>query len=135
MSKSNPNEFSKITVLDPPERIKKIIMRATTDSESEIRYDEIKKPGVSNLMTIYSLLGDVSIKEIEKRYEGQGYGQFKKDLVEVVNNRLTPIREKYQNILSTGEIMDILKKGAHHADNVATEVLNRVKDKVGFVRL
>jgi tryptophanyl-tRNA synthetase len=134
MSKSNPNEFSKISILDSPDRIKKAIMRSTTDSESEVRYDLIQKPGISNLMSIYSLLEGSSMKDLEKRYAGQGYGQFKKDLVEVVNNHLQPIRERYNEVLSSGEIMNILKDGAHQADIAANKVLDRVKDKVGFVR-
>jgi tryptophanyl-tRNA synthetase len=134
MSKSNPNEFSKISILDSPDRIKKAIMRSTTDSESEVRYDLIQKPGISNLMSIYSLLEGSSMKDLEKRYAGQGYGQFKKDLVEVVNNHLQPIRERYKEVLSSGEIMNILKDGAHQADITANKVLDRVKDKVGFVR-
>lgn len=135
MSKSNLNELSKISVLDTPEHIKKTIMRATTDSDSEIRYDETQKPGVSNLMSIYSLLGDISIIDIEKRYAGQGYGQFKKDLVEVVDSALKPVRETYHTVLSSGEIFEILKNGARHADQISSEVLARAKDKVGFVRL
>lgn len=134
MSKSNPNEFSKITILDTPDRIKKSIMRATTDSESEVRYDLIQKPGISNLMSIYSLIDGIALKDIEKRYAGQGYGQFKKDLVEIVNSHLKPIQDRYHEVLSSGEIIEILKAGAQHADVTANHVLDRVKDKVGFVR-
>lgn len=134
MSKSNPNEFSKITILDSPDRIKKSIMRATTDSESEVRYDEIQKPGISNLMSIYSLIEGTAIKDIEARYAGQGYGQFKKDLVEIVNSHLKPIQARYNEVLSSGEILNILKNGAQNADIAANHVLDRVKDKVGFVR-
>lgn len=134
MSKSNPNPQSKIMVLDDHAKIKKAIMKATTDSEGIIKYDIEQKPGVSNLMTIYSIFSGLSLKEIEEKYEGQGYGQLKKDLVEVVYEGLRPVRERYEEILSSGEIDEILKDGAMRANQVAATVLNRVKDKIGFVR-
>lgn len=134
MSKSNPNELSKIMILDDHARIKKAIMKATTDSEGVIRYDEVEKPGVSNLMTIYSTMSNLSLDEITLKYEGLGYGQFKKDLVEVLFEGLAPIRDRYHEILDSGEIESILKDGAIRANEVANGVLNRVKDKIGFVR-
>lgn len=134
MSKSNPNELSKIMILDDYNKIKKSIMKATTDSDGIVRYDEAEKPGVSNLMTIYASLSDLSLSDIEAKYEGVGYGQFKKDLVEVVYNGLAPVRERYEAILASGEIEEILKAGAEKANFTATEVLNRVKDQIGFVR-
>ena len=134
MSKSNPNELSKIMVLDDHAKIKKAIMKATTDSEGIVRYDESEKPGISNLMTIYSVMSGLSLDEITAKYEGLGYGQFKKDLVEVVYEGLAPVRERYHAILDSGEIEQILREGAVRANQVATDVLNRVKDKIGFVR-
>lgn len=134
MSKSNPNELSKIMVLDDHAKIKKAIMKATTDSEGIVRYDESEKPGISNLMTIYSVMSGLSLDDITAKYEGLGYGQFKKDLVEVVYEGLAPVRERYHTILDSGEIEKILRDGAVRANQVATEVLNRVKDKIGFVR-
>lgn len=134
MSKSNPNELSKIMVLDDHAKIKKAIMKATTDSEGVVRYDESEKPGISNLMTIYSVMSGLSLDEITAKYEGLGYGQFKKDLVEVVYEGLAPVRERYHAILDSGEIEQILRDGAVRANVVATDVLNRVKDKIGFVR-
>jgi tryptophanyl-tRNA synthetase len=134
MSKSNPNELSKIMVLDDHAKIKKAIMKATTDSEGIIRYDEKEKPGISNLMTIYSTMSGLSLDDITAKYDGLGYGQFKKDLVEVIYDGLAPVRDRYHEILDSGEIETILKEGAIHANEVATDVLNRVKDKIGFVR-
>lgn len=134
MSKSNPNDLSKIMVLDDHAKIKKAIMKATTDSEGIIKYDEDNKPGISNLMTIYSVMSGLTLDEITAKYEGAGYGQFKKDLVEVIYEGLAPIREKYEAILASGEIDVILKNGAQKANEVAQVVLNRIKDKVGFVR-
>lgn len=134
MSKSNPNELSKIMVLDDHAKIKKAIMKATTDSEGIVRYDEAEKPGISNLMTIYAAMSGLTLDEITSKYEGLGYGQFKKDLVEVIYEGLAPIRQRYHEILDSGEIESILKAGAANANAVASEVLNRVKDKIGFVR-
>lgn len=134
MSKSNPNPLSKIMVLDDHAKIKKAIMKATTDSDGIIKYDLDEKPGVSNLMSIYSIFTGLALKEIETKYDGAGYGQFKKDLVEIVYEGLRPVRERYEAILSTGEIDTILKEGAQRANAVSQDVLNRVKDKIGFVR-
>lgn len=134
MSKSNPNVHSKIMILDDYDKIKKSIMKATTDSEGIVRFDEAEKPGISNLMTIYASLTDLTLADIEAKYEGLGYGQFKKDLVEVVYEGLAPVRQKYEAVLNSGEIEAILKEGALKANEVASEVLNRVKDKIGFVR-
>ncbi|MBN2899231.1 MAG: tryptophan--tRNA ligase [Clostridia bacterium] len=133
MSKSNPNVHSKICVLDPPNKIKKSIMKATTDSDGIVKYDEENKPGVSNLLTIYSVLSGMTIEELEAKYEGVGYGDFKKDLVEVVQNKLEPIQKRYHEILDSGEIIEILKEGAKKAEAVATPVLNRTKERLGFV--
>lgn len=133
MSKSNENPHSKISVLDSPSKIKKTIMKATTDSEGIIRFDEINKPGISNLLTVYSVLGGISIEEIESKYAGVGYGQFKKDLVEVVVDNLTPLQNRYNEIIDSGEVHTILQDGAKKANEISQEVLNRVKEKVGFV--
>lgn len=134
MSKSNPNVHSKICVLDPPNKIKKSIMKATTDSDGIVKFDEENKPGISNLLTIYSVLGDISIEELEAKYEGVGYGQFKKDLVEVVQNRLAPIQARYNEILESREIIDILREGAEKAEKVAAPVLKKTKEALGFVQ-
>lgn len=133
MSKSDPNIHSKICVLDSANKIKKTIMKATTDSDGIIKYDEENKPGISNLLTIYSVLCDMTIKELEIKYEGAGYGQFKKDLVEVVQNKLAPIQERYNQILEDGEVLKILEKGAQKAEKIAIPVLKRTKEALGFV--
>jgi len=130
MSKSDSEKFSSITVLDTSKEIKKKIMRAQTDSDMIIRYDEVNKKGISNLLTIYSLFSNYSIEELEKKYEGIGYGQFKKDLVEVVINELEPVKDKYNEIINSGEINEILKEGAIRANKISKEILNDVKNKV-----
>lgn len=134
MSKSNPNEHSKITMLDSPAKIKKSIMKATTDSEGIIRYDRDSKPGISNLLTIYSQFSGKSISELELQYTGEGYGTLKKDLVEVVQVEIAKVQDTYNKVLESGEIYDILKTGRERATEISFEVLERVKEKVGFVR-
>lgn len=134
MSKSNPNPLSKICVLDSADQIKKALMKATTDSEGTVSYDFATKPGVSNLLEIYSLLSGNPIPELEAKYAGMGYGQFKKDLVEVTVEALRPVQEKYQQITESGEIDAILKAGAGKAAGYANTVLRRVKDKLGMVQ-
>ena len=134
MSKSNPNPLSKICVLDSADQIKKALMKATTDSDGTVLYDFEKKPGVSNLMEIHHLLSGLSMGELEKKYQGQGYGQFKKDLVEVTTEALRPVQERYQEITQSGEIDEILKSGAEKARHYAEGVVRRVKDKLGMVQ-
>lgn len=133
MSKSNPNEHSKITLLDTPANVKKSIMRATTDSDSSIKYDFANKPGVSNLLTIYSQFTPYSIPDLEAKYEGLGYGALKKDLVEVVNTELLSVQQRFESIMASGEVYDVLKVGRERATKISTEVLDRVKQKIGFV--
>ncbi|WZL73174.1 tryptophan--tRNA ligase [Clostridiaceae bacterium 35-E11] len=135
MSKSAENPLSRISVLDSPSQVKKAIMKATTDSEGEIRYDVENKAGISNLLTIYSLFTNISIPDLEKKYEGVGYGTFKKDLVEVVNQSLAKLQERYQVIRASGEVEKVLKEGAEKAQTVANETLNRAKKNMGFVLL
>ncbi len=134
MSKSNPNEHSKITLLDSPAKIKKSIMKATTDSEGIIRYDRDSKPGVSNLLTIYSQFSKKSIPELELQYANEGYGTLKKDLVEIVQAEIARVQDTYNKVLESGEIYDILKTGRERATEISSDVLERVKEKVGFVR-
>ena len=103
MSKSAENIHSRISLLDEPSKIKKSIMKATTDSNGIVKFDVENKPGVSNLLNIYSVLSGKSISELETMYEGKGYGDLKKDLVEVTVDALTPIKEKYEEIKAAAE--------------------------------
>lgn len=132
MSKSAENIHSRISLLDDPAKIKKSIMKATTDSEGVIRFDPENKPGVSNLMNIYSVLAGVSLEQIEKDYEGKGYGDFKKDLVEITVNALAPIKAKFEEIRYSDELIEILKDGAERANAIAKPVMQRVKDNFGL---
>ncbi|MBM7561015.1 tryptophan--tRNA ligase [Fusibacter tunisiensis] len=133
MSKSNPNEHSKITLLDTPSKIKKSIMKATTDSDGVVKYDRDQKPGVSNLLTIYAQFSGKPIETLEKEYEGQGYGTLKKDLVKVVTEEIETVQARFNAIMESGEIYDILEKGRIRATEISSDVLKRVKEKIGFI--
>lgn len=132
MSKSAENPLSRISLLDEPATIKKAIMKATTDSEGSVRFDIENKPGISNLLSIYSAISGKTIEQLEKDYEGQGYGNFKKDLVEVVVDALAPIRENFEQIRYTDELVRDLKAGGEAANEIACKTLARVKDKFGL---
>ena len=132
MSKSATNIHSTISLLDQPNKIKKSIMKATTDSDGEIRFDVENKPGVSNLMTIYSVLSGESMADIETSYRGKGYGDFKKDLVGVVQESLAPIQARYEEIRHSEQLIRDLKDGAERAGAIAEVVMKRVKDTFGL---
>lgn len=133
MSKSDSNKGC-ILLLDELNVIRKKIMSAVTDSEGSIRFDKENKPGVSNLLNIYATLSGRSIKELEEAYEGKGYGDFKKDLAEVVVNHIKPIQERFNEIRSSKELDLILDEGAIKASKEANKVLNKVMKKVGLLR-
>ena len=132
LSKSAENIHSRISLLDEPSKIKKSIMKATTDSDGVVRFDAENKPGISNLLNIYSVLSGMSIPELEARYEGKGYGDFKKDLVDVVVEALAPIKKNYEEIRHSEELIKILKDGAVRADAIAQKTMKRVKDNFGL---
>jgi tryptophanyl-tRNA synthetase len=135
MSKSNPNAASYIAMLDEPDVIRKKLSRAVTDSGREVKYDPQNKPEVSNLMGIYSHFADMSIVEIEAKYEGQGYGPFKKDLAEQLVAVLEPIQQRYRDIRNSEQVYEVLKKGADEAAVVANATLQEVKKRMGFLVL
>lgn len=132
MSKSAENIHSRISLLDEPSKIKKSIMRATTDSEGSIRFDPENKPGISNLLNIYSVFSGKEIADIEKDYDGRGYGDFKKDLVEVTVDALAPIKERFHEIRDSEELLNTLKEGAERAGAIAEKTMKRVKDNFGL---
>lgn len=133
MSKSNPNPGSYIALLDTPDEIRKKIARATTDSGREIRYDPQNKPEVSNLISIYANCAGISVQEVEARFEGQGYGQFKKDLAEQIIAVLEPLQRRYREVRESGEIGQILKQGAERVNAVAEGTLREAMKKMGFL--
>ncbi|MNJ27142.1 Tryptophan--tRNA ligase [compost metagenome] len=133
MSKSNPNPGSYISLLDAPADIRKKISRATTDSGSEVRFDPVNKPEISNLITIYSQCAEISVAEVERLYEGKMYGAFKKELAEVVVGVIEPLQQRYHEIRESGEIFDILAQGAERASEMAEQTLTDVQRMMGFI--
>jgi len=134
MSKTTSSPNGLIELLDEPSVIAKRIRSAVTDAEREIRFDVAHKPGVSNLLTIYSALGGQRVADLEAAYAGKGYGDLKGDLADVVVGALTPFRERVLGYLAApGELDDILADGAAKARSVAKETLARVHDQVGLL--
>lgn len=133
MSKSNPNQNSYVSLLDDPAVIRKKFSRAVTDSDMCVRYDWDTKPEVSNLLEIYSVFSGESITSIEKQYDGQGYGAFKKGLAEAVITKLEPIQKTYHEIVNSAELDSILKDGAARANETAQATLTAAKRAMGLV--
>ena len=133
MSKSDPK--GDIFLKDDLAVIRKKIMSAVTDSGSEVKYDVENKPGISNLLTIYASLKDISIEEAEKEFVGYRYGDFKKAVADVVVNELETFQKKYREILESKAYEKVLIEGAKKANEVANKTLNRVKKAVGLLSL
>ncbi|MDO4485862.1 MAG: tryptophan--tRNA ligase [Bacillota bacterium] len=132
MSKSAENEHSRISLLDADNKIKKSIMRATTDSDGEIRFDIENKPGVSNLLSIYSAFSGRGIDDIVAQFDGCGYGDFKKELVAITQEALAPIRKNFDEIRESEELIKVLKDGAEKANTIAEKTMKRVKNNFGL---
>ncbi|WP_431948936.1 tryptophan--tRNA ligase [Actinacidiphila sp. bgisy167] len=134
MSKSAASPKGLINLLDEPKASAKKIKSAVTDTDTVIRYDEQEKPGISNLLTIYSTLTGTAIPELEQQYEGKGYGALKTDLAEVFVEWVTPFRERTQEYLGDPETLDsVLAKGAEKARSVAGETLATAYERIGFL--
>jgi tryptophanyl-tRNA synthetase len=135
MSKSASSPGGIVEMLDDPKVSAKKIRSAVTDSGTEVRFDEENKPGISNLLTIYSALTGREVDAIVKEYDGRGYGDFKKDLADVVVEFVTPFRDRTLELLGDKAQLDaILREGAARANAVAERTLADVYDRVGFVR-
>jgi tryptophanyl-tRNA synthetase len=134
MSKSTSSPQGIIDVLEQPAAIRKKIMRAVTDAGGDVRADEAAKPGVTNLLRIYSALAGESIESLEQRYSATGYGAFKKDLAEVVVDALAPVRERTEKLLANEAELDALLAGcAARARELAQATMPAVRDRVGFL--
>lgn len=134
MSKSASSPAGIIEMLDDPKLSEKKIKSAVTDTEREIIFDEIKKPGISNLLTIYSALANRTIASLEDEYADKGYGDLKADLAVVVSDFVTPFRDATNAYLADpAELERILSKGAAKARAVASVTLRSVYDAIGFV--
>ncbi|MFJ1592052.1 tryptophan--tRNA ligase [Kitasatospora albolonga] len=134
MSKSASTPKGLINLLDDPKATAKKVKSAVTDTDTVIRYDEEKKPGVSNLLTILSTLSGSTVEDLERAYEGKGYGALKTDLAEAMVEFVTPFRARTQEYLDDPETLDsILAKGAEKARAVAAETLAQTYDRMGFL--
>ncbi len=133
MSKSDKNENNYIALLDSPEVIIKKIKKAVTDSNTEIEYDE-NRPGLANLLTLYSILTGSTIENSVNHFQGKMYSEFKKELGECCVEYLKPIQNEYYNIIKDKSYLnDILKYGAEKAKYKARKTLSKVYRKVGLV--
>lgn len=136
MSKSDKDPNGSIYLMEKPEDILRKFKRAVTDSDTEncVRYDPTNKPGVANLMTIYSAVTGKSFDEIEQEFAGKGYGAFKPAVGEAVVETLRPIREEATRILGDKAYLEsVYRAGAQKASYVAEKTLRKVYKKVGFV--
>jgi tryptophanyl-tRNA synthetase len=134
MSKSSSSPQGILDVLDEPAVLRKKIMRAVTDPGSDVRCDEDAKPGITNLLRIYSALTGIDVADLEARYAGSGYGRFKKDLAEVVVQAFAPIRERTEKLLGDEAELDrLLGHGAARASSMARQTMRLVKDRIGLL--
>lgn len=134
MSKSEENPAGVISLFDDVNAIRKKIMSATTDSEMRIVFDEENKPGISNLINIVVSLTDKSIKEVEEMFDGKNYGEFKKYVADVVTEKISNIQEKYNGLINSKELDDILDAGALKVRKIAELKYKEMREKVGVVR-
>ena len=132
MSKSDPNTKATIRILDDEKTIIKKIKSAVTDSEGIVRFDETNKPGISNLLSIYSLVSNQPIPELEQAYEGKGYGDFKNDLAIAVAEHLRPLQDRYAQLIQSKELDEILEEGAKKANYIANQTLRKVENAMGL---
>jgi len=134
MSKSSDNYKGTILLLDEENVIRKKIMSAVTDSEGKVYYDEQNKPGISNLLTIYSSLKNISIKETEEYFKDYNYGNLKKEVADIVVEKLTKIQQKYNELINSPLLDEILDKGAERTNEQAKQKYEEVRKKVGLGR-
>ena len=133
MSKSAGSEHSYIAVMDPPDAIRRKIKRAVTDSGTDVRGGP-DKPALTNLLDIYSALAGETVADIERRYEGKGYADFKADLAEVVVDALTPIQARIAELeADKSHTLEVLRAGAERAEAIAERTLAKVRERVGLV--
>ena len=133
MSKSDPNPSANINILDTKDEIIKKFKKAVTDSEALVKYD-IERPGIANLMSIYSVFSGKTFDEIEKEFEGKGYGDFKLAVGEACADSLAVIRERYDALMNDKAYLEsVMKTGSEKAARVAYKTLSKVYRKVGFI--
>ena len=136
MSKSDPNEGSRINLLDPPEIITKKIKRAKSDSSIGIEFNNPERPESKNLLMIYSILSGKEISQCENDFSETGWGTFKKLITEQLIESLEPIQKKYKLLINDPyQLNKILNDGNEKAEGLANETLKRVKSKLGFFEI
>lgn len=132
MSKSDPK--GDIFLKDDLAVVRKKIMSAVTDMGCEVKYDQENKPGISNLLTIYAAIKEMTIEEAEKHFEGYRYGDFKREVADAVCDELGPFQERYKKIIESKEYEEVLKQGAIKARKIANETLERVQKAIGLLK-
>ena len=133
MSKSDEDMNASISLIDDPDTIMRKFKRAVTDSDGQVRFDQEMKPGISNLMTIYSSITGMSMEAIQNEFEGKGYGDFKLKVGEAVVEELRPMHKRFDELSKDKAYIDsIIKKNADTANYLATKTLRKVQKKVGF---
>lgn len=133
MSKSDHPD-SAIALMESSDSTISKFKRAVTDSDNSIVYDKSNKPAISNLLEIYAGFADIGIEDIEKRYDGKGYGEFKQDLGELVASKLDKLQQKYKTIRSNeADLMQIIEQGNAKAEQIANKKLKEVKEKIGLL--
>ena len=133
MSKSDPK--GDIYLSDDLKTMRKKIMSAVTDLGHEVKYDVVNKPGISNLMTIYSALTNKTMEEIEQEFANKGYGDFKRSVADALINEMEPFTARYEQIINSGIVDEVLKEGQIRASKAAKETLKRVQQAVGLYTL
>ena len=134
MSKSAENKKGVIFLLDSEKDIRKKIMGATTDSEMLVKYDPENKPGISNLISIYHELSGLSVKEIEEKFKDSNYGTFKTAVADCVVNTLLPIQQKYNELINSKELDEVLNEGRDKTLDIAKKKYEELKQIVGLGR-
>jgi tryptophanyl-tRNA synthetase len=133
MSKSDhPDSY--VALGEPANSVLNKFKRAVTDSDTQVRYNKIEKPAISNLMEIYAGFSGMSLEEIESKYKGIGYGEFKNDLGELTAEKLSLLQKDFEKYRSNeGSLMSIIEEGSQKASAIASKKLSEVKNKIGLL--
>jgi tryptophanyl-tRNA synthetase len=136
MSKSRGAESGTVLMLDRPETVRKKVRSAVTDSGTDVRYDPDEKPGISNLIELMTVVTGDSIPDVEARYDGSGYGQFKSDVADAIVELLEPIQVRYRELRGdVGELQRLLEMGAEKARAESAPTLAQMYERLGFAKL